>query len=287
MNKLMRIDEVVDAIPRGATIAIGGSSLSRKPMALVRALAARGQGDFGLIVDVGGPDVDLLLGTGKVRSVVYAFVGFEIMGLAPHFRRARESGTVEFQEWTEFTVMAGLDATVKRVPFLPTHVGFGTDVLTVNRAFKIFNDPFEGEPLVAIPALKPDFALVHVNLADPQGNGVILGDGHVDVLCAKAAKRTVLSAERIVSAEELQRYGRDVQIHRIHVDGVVEAPWGAHFTGCAPYYRADLRHVQEYLNAARAPESWQEYCERYVTDRHQDYIQALGGPEALVGRLEV
>ena len=287
MNKVLRIDELVDAIPAGSKIAIGGSSLSRKPMALVRALAARGAGQFTLMVDVGGPEVDLLLGAEKVAKVIYAFVGFEIMGLAPHFRRARETGTVEFEEWTEFTVMAGLDATVKRVPFLPTHAGLGTDVLAVNHSFRTFQDPFEGETLVAVPALRPDFALIHVNLADPQGNGVILGDGHVDVLCAKAAKRTILSAERVVSAEELQRYGRDVQIQRIHVDGVVEAPWGAHFTGCAPYYRADLGHVQEYLGSARSPEGWAGYLDRYITDRPQDYIEAVGGTEALVARLEV
>jgi glutaconate CoA-transferase subunit A len=287
VNKLMRVDELVAHIPRGSSIAIGGSSLSRKPMSLVRALAARGAGDFTLIVDVGGPEVDLLIGAERVAKVIYAFVGFEIMGLAPHFRRAREQGSLAFEEWTEFTVMAGLDATIKRVPFLPTHTGLATDVLAVNQSFRLFEDPFGGETLVAVPALKPDFALIHVNLADPQGNGVILGDGHVDVLCAKAARTTILSAERVVSAEELQRYGRDVQIHRIHVDGVIEAPWGAHFTGCAPYYRADLAHVQEYLNAARTPEGWTDYLERYVTDRHADYIAALGGPEALVTRLEV
>ncbi len=153
-------------------------------MSLVRALAARGRGDFRLIVDVRGPDVDLLLGTEKVREVIYVFVGFEIMGPAPHFRRARESGRVGFQEWTEFTVMPRLDATGKRVPFLPTHMGLGTDVLAVNDAFRRFQDPFGGEALVVVPALTPDFALIHVNVADPQGNGVILGDGHVDVLCA-------------------------------------------------------------------------------------------------------
>lgn len=287
MNKLMRHSEVAESIPAGSTIAIGGSSLSRKPMSLVRALAARGAGDYRLIVDVGGPEVDLLLGTGKVSKVVYAFVGFEIMGLAPHFRKAREEGAAEFEEWTEFTVMAGLDATVKNVPFLPTHAGLGTDVLSVNHSFKVFQDPIEGQTLVAVPALKPDFALIHVNLADPLGNGVILGDGHVDVLCAKAARYTILSAERIVSPEELQRYGRDVQIHRIHVDGVVEAAWGAHFTGCAPYYRADLGHVQEYLGAARSAETWEAYCARYVTDSPPEYISAVGGPEELVGRLEV
>jgi len=180
MNKVVTADDVVGEIRDGATIAIGGSSLSRKPMALVRALARSDRRNLRLIVNVGGPEVDLLIGTGKIAEVIFAFVGFEVMGLAPHFRRARQDGSVRFQEWTEFTVMAGLDATIKRVPFLPTHAGLGTDLLRVNAAFRTFQDPFEGQTLLAVPALRPDVALIHVNLADPQGNGVILGDGHID-----------------------------------------------------------------------------------------------------------
>jgi glutaconate CoA-transferase subunit A len=287
MNKVVGLAEAVDAIFAGASVAIGGSSLSRKPMHLVRALAARGPGDLELIVDVGGPEVDLLIGVGKVRRVRYAYVGFEVMGLAPHFRRARESGSLAFEEWTEYTVMAGLDAAIKGVPFLPTRAGLATDVLRVNQSLKTFQDPFRGETLVAVPALRPDFALVHVNLADPSGNAVILGDGHVDVLCAKAARTTILSAEKIVSPEEIQRYGRDVQIHRIHVDAVVEAPWGAHFTGCAPYYRADLAHMRTYLEMSRTPEGWEAYRERYVTDGMEAYLAAVGGAEALARELAV
>src|SRR5207302_487947 len=137
----------------------------------VRALARSGRKNLRLIVNVGGPEVDLLIGTDKVAEAIYAFVGFEVMGLAPHFRRARQEGSIRFQEWTEFTVMAGLDAAIKRVPFLPTHTGLGTDLLRVNSAFRTIQDPFEGQTLLAVPALRPDVALIHVNLADPQGNG--------------------------------------------------------------------------------------------------------------------
>ena len=287
MNKVISSDEVMAQIPNGATIAIGGSSLSRKPMALVRALARSDRRDLRLIVNVGGPEVDLLIGTGKVAEVIYAFVGFEVMGLAPHFRTARQEGSVKFQEWTEFTVMAGLDATIKRVPFLPTHAGLGTDILRVNPAFKTFEDPFGGETLVAVPALRPDVALLHVNLADPQGNGVILGDGHMDALCAKAAKKTFLSAEQILLPERLQTYGRDVHVFRTVVTGVVEAPWGAHLTGCAPDYRADLQHVQEYLRAARDRAAWGEYLEQYVYVTDQEYLRRLGGEHTLGERLRV
>jgi len=287
MNKVISTDEVVAQIPNGALVAIGGSSLSRKPMALVRALARSDRRDLRVIVNVGGPEVDLLLGTGKIAELIFAFVGFEVMGLAPHFRRARQEGSVKFQEWTEYTVMAGLDAAIKRVPFLPTHSTLATDVLKVNTAFRTFQDPFGGETLVAVPALRPDVALLHVNLADPQGNGVVLGDGHMDALCAKAARKTFLSAEQILLPERLQTYGRDVHIFRTMVTGVVEAPCGAHLTGCAPEYRADLQHVQEYLTAARDEAAWREYLERYVYVTHEQYVRALGGEHALGERLRV
>jgi len=268
-------------------VAIGGSSLSRKPMALVRALARSNRRNLRVIVNVGGPEVDLLIGTGKISELIYAFVGFEVMGLAPHFRRARQEGSAKFEEWTEYTVMAGLDAAIKRVPFLPTHSTLGTDVLKVNTAFRTIQDPFAGETLVAVPALRPDVALLHVNLADPQGNGVVLGDGHMDALCAKAARKTFLSAEQILLPERLQTYGRDVHIFRTMVTGVVEAPWGAHFTGCAPEYRADLQHVQEYLAAARSEAAWHDYLERYVYVTHHEYVRALGGEHTLGERLRV
>jgi len=287
MDKRLTLEEAVDSIPSGATVAIGGSSLSRKPMALVRAIARSSVRDLRLVVDVGGPDVDLLIGAHKVREVIYAYVGFELMGLAPHFRRARQTGSIAFEEWTEYTVMAGLDASVKRVPFLPTHAGLATDVLGVNHSFRRIDDPFGGGALVAVPAIEPDVALIHVNVADRQGNGVILGDGHVDELLAKAAKRTFMSAEWIADGAELQGFGRNVRILRVYVAGVIEAPWGAHFTGCAPYYRADLAHVRRYLEAATDEAAFTSYMERFVAVDEGERLRNLGGVEDLVERLRV
>lgn len=287
MDKRTSLESMIAQIHDGDTVAIGGSSLSRKPMALIRALGRSNLKDLRLIVDVGGPDVDLLIGTGSVAEVIYAFVGFEILGLAPHYRRARQKQTLTFQEWTEYTVMAGLDATVKNVPFLPTRTGLATDVLEVNPAFKTFQDPIQGETLVAIPALKPDVALIHVNYADKQGNGIILGDGHVDARCAKAATKTFMSCEQVISSNELQRYGRDVSILRVHTDNVAELPWGAHPTGCAPDYRADLRHLQDYLKACNKEEDWRSYQDTYIASDHQQYLQNQGGTENLVTRLKV
>lgn len=286
-SKQRSLEEAVALIPDGATVAIGGSSLSRKPMALVRALARSPVRDLELVVDVGGPDVDLLLGCHKVRRVRYAYVGFELLGLAPHFRQARQNGSVEFEEWTEFTVMAGLDAHIKGVGFLPTKAGLGTDLLSVNSSFRLIEDPFTGQTLLAVPAIAPDVALIHVNVADRSGNAVILGDAHIDALCAKAARTTIVSTEALVDEGELQRYGRDIQIPRIYVQAVAEAPWGAHFTACAPSYRVDMERIEEYLRAARQPDTWQTYLEQYVLVPEETRIMALGGAERLIGRLWV
>jgi glutaconate CoA-transferase subunit A len=287
MDKLLSLEEIAEAIPSGSTVAIGGSSLSRKPMALVRALVRAGVRDLSLVVDVGGPEVDLLIAAGAVRELRYAFVGFEFLGLAPHFRKARQSGTVKFQEWTEYTVMAGLDATVKRIPFLPTHAGLATDVLSVNPAFKRIDDPFGGGPLIAVPAIAPDFALIHVNYADRAGNGVILGDTHVDALCAKAARTTFMSCEQIVTTETLKGLGQGVQILRIYTQGVAEIPWGAHPTEASPHYRADLDALGAYLAASASPEAWSDYHQRLISVDHASYIDRHGGAQALQELLSV
>ncbi|MHB1954851.1 MAG: CoA transferase subunit A [Sulfobacillus sp.] len=287
MSKLLSAQAMMAQIPDGASVTIGGSSLSRKPMALVRALARSGRKNLTLIVNVGGPEVDLLIGLGVVSKVIYAFVGFEVLGLAPHFRAARQTQQVEFEEWTEYTVMAGLDAAIKRVPFLPTRAGLGTDVLHVNTSFRTIEDPFSSQTLVAVPAIHPDFALLHVNYADDRGNGVILGDGHIDVLCAKAARTTFMSCERVLNGEELQKFGRDVQVLRIHTQGVTEIAWGAHPTGCAPEYRADLKHLEEYIAATGDAARWNAYKDNMVWAEHNQYLDRVGGREHLVSRLHV
>ncbi|MCL6563206.1 MAG: CoA transferase subunit A [Firmicutes bacterium] len=288
MNKVVSLPELVSRIEDGASIVFGGSSLSRKPMAAVRELVRQGRRNLHLICDIGGPEVDLLVGAGAVQRLTYAFVGFEILGLAPHFRAARQQGSLAFEEWTEYTVMAGLDAAVKRVPFLPTRAGLATDVLAVNPSFRRIVDPFgSGQELVAIPALNPDVALIHVNYADERGNAVILGDTHIDVLAAKAARTTLVTCERLLSAEALRRFGRDLQIAHIWVDGVAEVPWGAHPTGCAPHYRFDLEAFQRYLQAASDPDRWAQHLEDLRGQDHPTYLQAQGGRLGLVERLRL
>jgi len=277
----------------------------------VRALARSNVRDLTVVVDIGGPDVEVLLATGKVRRLIYAYVGFEVFGLAPWFRRTREqgpggaghiggthdggrrpegeheTGNVLFEEWSESTVLTGLDAAVKGVPFLPTRAGLGTDLLRVNPSFRTVVDTFGGEELVAVPAIRPDVALLHVNLADPSGYGVILGDAHGDVLMAKAARRTLITAERILPREDVLAYGRDVRISRLFVAGVAEAPFGAHPTGVAPYYRFDAPCLLAMQDLGRTPEALPEYAGRFVAASEAAYLEAQGGRERMLAELSV
>src|SRR5215471_8504312 len=157
------------------TIGVGGWGSRRKPMALVRALCRSSVKDL-RVVSYGGPDVGLLCRAGKVREVVYAFVSLDSIALEPHFRNARQSGAVRTTELDEGMFLLGLQAAAWRVPFLPTRVGLGSDVMTLNRELRTVRSPYDdGEEFVAMPALELDVALVHMNRADAHGNASYLG----------------------------------------------------------------------------------------------------------------
>src|SRR6266550_5207867 len=131
------------------TIGIGGWGSRRKPMALVRALCRSAVKDL-RIVSYGGLDVGLLCRGGKVREVVYSFVSLDSIALEPHFRNARQSGAVQTTELDEGMFLLGLQAAAWRVPFLPTRVGLGSDVLRLNPALQLVRSPYaDGEELIA------------------------------------------------------------------------------------------------------------------------------------------
>ncbi|MEU2210829.1 CoA-transferase, partial [Streptomyces hygroscopicus] len=162
-DKTMTAEEAVGRIRSGMTVGIGGWGSRRKPMALVRALLRSDVTDL-TVVSFGGPDVGLLAAAGKIRRLVAAFATLDSIPLEPHFRAARERGGIELTELDEAMMMWGLTAAVHRLPFLPVRAGLGSDVMTVNPGLRTVRSPYEdGEELVAVPALRLDVALVHLN----------------------------------------------------------------------------------------------------------------------------
>jgi glutaconate CoA-transferase subunit A len=245
-------DDVVAELRDGMTIGIGGWGSRRKPMALVRAIARSDLSDL-TIVSYAGPDVGLLIAAGKVRRVVTGFATLDSIPLEPHFRRARQDGTIELTELDEGMVYLGLLAAAHRLPFLPTRAGLGSDVMRVNPQLRTIT--WEGTELVAMPALNLDAALVHMNRADAAGNAQYLGpDPYFDDLFCLAAERAYVSAERIVP--RLEGPPQSMLINRAMVHGVIEAPGGAGFTSCVPDYDRD---EQAQARDAADPEAWRSF----------------------------
>ncbi len=276
-NKRMTETEVVSELSSGMTIGIGGWGSRRKPMSLVRAILRSDLTDL-TVVSYGGPDVGLLLAAGKVKHLIYGFVSLDSIPLEPHFRAARQAGGLRVTEYDEGMLQWGLYAAANRLPFLPTRTGLGSDVMKVNPDLRTVADPYGGEELVAVPALRLDEALVHLNRADEAANAQYLGpDPYFDELYCAAADRAYVSCERIVPTEELTATApvQTLLIKRFMVRGVVEAPGGAHFTSCDPDYGRDEAFQREYVKAAGDPEAWAAFQARYLDVDESAYQEAV------------
>ena len=273
-DKRMTVDEMVGELRDGMTIGIGGWGSRRKPMAVVRAMLRSALTDL-TIVSYGGPDVGMLCAAGKVRKVVFAFVSLDSIALEPHFRIARQNGTVDSLEVDEGMLLLGLQAAAWRVPFLPTRAGLGSDVVEKQAEIRTVTSPYDdGETLVAMPALPLDVALVHQNRADAAGNAQFLGpDPYFDDLMCQAATRSFVTCERLVDTEDFAAAGshHTQRISRLWTDGVAETPNGAHFTSCVPDYERDEEFQQEYAASAASPEAWQRWRTDWVDLSEADY----------------
>src|SRR5215469_3910715 len=263
----MTIGEAVAQMSDGMTVGIGGWGSRRKPMALVRAIARSDLREL-TVVSYGGPDVGLLIAAGKVKRVVCGFVTLDSIPLEPHFRRARRDALVQLTELDEGMFRAGL----------------ASDVLRVNPELRCLTSPYgDGEELVAMPALTLDVALVHMNRADPGGNAQYLGpDPYLDDLFCLAARRRLVSCERIVPTAELVAGGpvQSLLLNRVMVDGVVETPRGAHFTSCVPDYERDELFQRRYVESAASDQAWSEFRSRFLDGDEAEYLAQV---DALAG----
>ncbi|MFF9768865.1 CoA transferase subunit A [Streptomyces sp. NPDC053086] len=282
----MSAEEVAGRLRSGMTIGIGGWGSRRKPMALVRALLRSDVTDL-TVVSYGGPDVGLLAAAGKIRKLVAGFVTLDSVPLEPHFGAARQRGAFELVELDEAMVMWGLTAAAHRLPFMPIRAGLASDVLRVNPSLRTVRSPYDdGEELLAVPALRLDAALVHLNRADAHGNGQYLGpDPYFDDLFCEAADTAYVSCERIVPTSELLKDAgpQSLLVKRAFVDGVTETPNGAHFTSCAPDHDRDEAFQRAYAQAARDPAAWQAFTRRFLSgdeDAYQAAVAAFHEEEA-------
>lgn len=236
----------------GMCIGLGGFGLDRKPMALVREIAASPVRGLTLETFAGGLDIEVLLAAGKVARICACHVGLDHFGLAPLFRTARQSGGVEFEEWSEWTQLAAWRAAAEKAPYAIVPLDPATDLLKVNRHIAPAPALFGTEPAFAVRAPAFDLAILHAEAVHPDGWAIAEGDIYLDPLLARAAKRVVVSAERLIDDAELERRHRDVHLIAAVVDAVVLAPRGALPGSCLPNYMLDFPTMRRYVEASAA-----------------------------------
>ena len=271
MSALQSLAALAGSVDDGDTVAFGGKTIHRAPMAFVRELVRQGTENLHLMGLANSMDVDLLCATGQAASAYYGYVGFEAFGLAPNFRRACETGTLDPREGTCYTVATMLRGAKQGVPFLPIAGLDGSDLLDVSDEwFTETTDPFTGESTIAVRTVTPDVGVVHAVEADAEGNVRVGGADLTERLVARAADRVLVTAERIVDTETFRDRPGETDVPGFLVDGVAEVPGGAHPLGCAEAYDYDAEHLEEYLRLSKT-DRFDTYRERYLTGTEADY----------------
>jgi len=250
VDKRLSLSEALDLVPsEGCTLALGGVTLYRRPMAFALGLWARrarpgAPSGMTLLSFTGGPESDLLIGTGMVRCIRSCYVGLEAFGLAPHFTLAAQKGELLVIEESEASLAYGLRATLAGVGFMPSTAWRGTDLPRLRPDVHSVVDPYSGEMLTAFPAVHCNLAVVHALRADPDGNAEIGGHWGVDRELSLVAEQVIVTAEEIVP-----RLSK-ADIIGPTVTAVVEAPHGAWPTSCHPLYPMDGYAILDYAEQA-------------------------------------
>lgn len=263
MGKQTSLEEVVNLVPSGCMLALGGMTLYRRPMAFVRALLKRFQDtgepqDLTLLAFTAGMESDLLVGAGMVSKVRTCYFGLEIFGLAPMFTYFSSRGEVNVIEESEASLAFGLRAQMAGVGFMPGRGWLGTDLPKLRPDVHMIVDPYSGEELMAFPAIRADVAVVHTLRADEDGNAVIGNNKGVDEELTATAELVILTAEEVVP--ELTK----VDLIGPFTHHVVETPRGAVPTSCHPLYALDGKSLMSYTEQVSDPDSFAEFLANWL-----------------------
>lgn len=275
----MSLEEAISKhVKDGDLVGFGGLSFWRKPIAACHEIIRQGLSNLTLCTFVGGIEIDMLIGAGCASEVRSCFVGMEIFGMAPNYRKAIESGEIKVREESEATIALGLRSSYLKVPFMPLKGLIGTDFPNVRDDLKIIDDPLGSDTKVmAVPKIDLDVAILHVPYADEFGNGNIKGAVWMDDDMAKTAKKTIITCEKLVETEDIRYLDGKAQLPMQTTDAVVRVPFGAHPTSCFDFYSFDPKHIQNYLDM-----EFQGYKNRFISKTHEQYLEETGGVKTIL-----
>jgi glutaconate CoA-transferase, subunit A len=280
-EKVMSLEEAAALVPDGAVVGIGGSTLSRTPLAMVWALIRAGRKHLVCARGISSTEGELMFAADVSRHIVTSWFSQGIVwGVSRVMRLYVESKRARFEEWSHLAMGLRFRAGAMGVPFLPMRSMLGSDVLAQLPDTRAIDCPFTGDRLVLVPALNPDIALIHVQRCDALGNAQIDGLPFMDLDLAMAANRVILTAERIVSNDQIRRHPDRTRIPFFAVDAVVEVPFGCAPHECYGLYEPMFDHLDQYAAALKpdAERGIRDYLDRYfhAPKSWTDYLDRLG-----------
>jgi glutaconate CoA-transferase, subunit A len=262
------LDDALAPIADGCMLAVPRES-SGAAMAATRALVRRGIRRLHLVtLPTSSLQADLLIGTSCVETLETSAVSLGEFGPAPRFTAAVLAGTIRMRDATCPALHAQLQAAEKGAPFMPLRGLIGSDVLAHRPDWKTIDNPFaNGDPIVLLPALRPDIALFHAPMADRAGN-VFIGTQRELVVMAHAAQKTIVTVEKIHDGDLL----RDPilaagTLPGFYVEAVAVCPRGAWPLPLPDHYGIDAPHMSEYARLAATAEGFAQYVDRYVYEK--------------------
>lgn len=302
MDKLISLPEAAALVPDGATLSFGGFTTQRHPMAFVYELIRLKRRDLYLFGHSPGGDWDQLIGAGCVKRVELAYEADEAFNtIGPRWRLAVQRGEIEWEDYSNFSMVARFNAGAMGIPFMPVRSLLGSDVLALQslsleqrRAdprtsplkLHVMESPFNpGDRVVLVPAIHTEFCVLHVQKATANGIVRIEGQAFADVQQALCADTVIVTAEEIVDEMELRSQPERNQIPYFAVTHVCHVPYGAHPYAVFNYYDYDPRQLKLYHDSAEDEAAFHQYLERFVYGAadHAQYLEAVGGAARLAG----
>ena len=281
MDKIRSLhDAIAQEVEDGMSIAMGCGLESLIPFAASYEIIRQKKNNLTLIAPISDMQFDQLIGAGCAKKIIASWVGNVAAGLGHNYRRAAEAGIprpIEIEEHSNFTIGLGLQAAATGLSFLPTKTVRGSDFRSENQ-FASVRCPFTNEELLAVRAIKPDVAILHVQRADREGNAHAWGNFGVMREAAFAAKRVILTCEEIVDHDVILSDPNRNVIPGFVVTSVVHEPFGSHPSPTQGYTRRDDNFYFEYHKETRSRESFEQWLQKWVLDMkdHRGFLELLG-----------
>ena len=290
MGKVMTTAEAIKKFVNDGEFLFIGGYICRPPFAAIHEIIRQKKRDLTITRSNAADDFDMLIGAGCVKRFIATFISLGLYGLARCYRRSIEKGIphrIELEEYTNLSLPLMLMAGALGMPFVPVKDMVGTDLMNIksfmgDNKYKMIESPFDGSPVMLVPALNPDVAIIHVQQADEDGNAQMWGIGGDCKWGANAAKKVIVSCERIVSRETIGKDPSRTIVPSFKVVAVTEEPFGAHPGYTPGFYDADLSYGYLYKEASNTVEGFQAILDEWVfgqkdrTEYVNHYIQKFG-----------